>query len=280
MTGATVPTLYVVGTPIGNLGDLSPRAVETFAAVQLIACEDTRRTSKLLRHAGVARTQFVVVNEHTEHDAIATVLARLEGGDSVALVSDAGMPLVSDPGHLLIGAAIAAGVRIDVVPGPSAALSALVLSGLVSDRFCFEGFVPRKGAERTRRLASIATEPRTSVLFEAPHRLARTLAELQPLVGDDRAVVVARELTKLHEEVWRTTVGEAAVVATMAEPRGEHVVVLAGAPPLAVDDDGIVAAVQARLAEGASRRDAVDAVAAELGVNRNRVYSLAVSLDS
>jgi 16S rRNA (cytidine1402-2'-O)-methyltransferase len=273
------PTLYVVGTPIGNLGDLSPRAVETFRAVQLIACEDTRRTSKLLRHAGVAKTKFVVVNEHTEHDAVGAVLARLAGGESVALVSDAGMPVVSDPGHLLINAVVEAGVRIEVVPGPSAALSALVLSGLVADRFCFEGFVPRKGAERTRRLAAIATESRTTVLFEAPHRLARTLGELRSLIGDDRPVAVARELTKLHEEVWRTTLGEAAVVATMAEPRGEHVVVLAGAPPLPTDDDAIVAELRRALVDGASRRDAIDDVATALAVNRNRVYALAVSLD-
>jgi 16S rRNA (cytidine1402-2'-O)-methyltransferase len=228
----------------------------------------------------VDRTRFVVVNEHTERDAVDQVLATLAGGDSVALVSDAGMPLVSDPGHLVITAAIEAGVRIEVVPGPSAALAALVVSGLVSDRFCFEGFVPRKGAERGRRLAAIAIEPRTTVLFEAPHRLGRTLGELHQLVGDHRAVVIARELTKLHEEVWRTTLGDAAAVAGLAEPRGEHVVVLAGAPVVAADDAAIVAELQRVLANGASRRDAVDQVSESLAVNRNRVYSLAVSLDS
>jgi len=279
MTDETAPTLFVVGTPIGNLGDLTPRAVDTFRTVELIACEDTRRTSKLLRHAGIARTRFVVVNEHTERDAIPVVLATLAGGASVALVSDAGMPVVSDPGHLVIGAAIEAGVRLEVVPGPSAALAALVLSGLAGDRFCFEGFVPRKGAERTRRLAAIATEPRTTVLFEAPHRLARTLEELRARAGDERSVAVARELTKLHEEVWRTTLGEAAALAAMGEPRGEHVVVLGGAPALDVDDDAIVAAVQRSLAQGLSRRDATDAVSTELAVSRNRVYALAVAVD-
>jgi 16S rRNA (cytidine1402-2'-O)-methyltransferase len=194
------------------------------------------------------------------------------------LVSDAGMPAISDPGHVLVVAAIAAGLDVEVVPGPSAVLAALVASGLATDRFCFEGFLPRKGAERARRLAALGTEPRTAVLFEAPHRVARTLADLRGAVGPDRPVAVARELTKLHEEVWRTTVGEAAAVAEVGSPRGEHVVVLGGAAPVDVGDDEVTAALRARLDAGGTRRDAVDAVVAELGVARRRAYDLALGL--
>jgi 16S rRNA (cytidine1402-2'-O)-methyltransferase len=272
--------LVLVGTPIGNLGDLSPRAVEALAAADAICCEDTRRTGRLLQHAGVERKgALMMVNEHTEAREVDGVLARLARGERVAVVSDAGMPGISDPGERLVRAAVDAGHVVEVVPGPSAALAALVASGLPTGRFVFEGFLPRKGSGRTERLAAVAAERRTVVLYEAPHRLPRTLADLASVCGDDRPVAVARELTKLHEEVWRGTLGEAAAWAVERPPRGELVVVIdraPGAPP--PDDDALVDALSVELAAGSSARDAARAVAARLGVPRRHAYDLAVTV--
>ncbi len=272
--------LLLVGTPIGNLGDLSPRAVEALAAADAICCEDTRRTGRLLQHAGVERKGvLMVVNEHTEAREVDAVLARLARGERVAVVSDAGMPGISDPGERLVRAAVGAGHVVEVVPGPSAALAALVASGLPTGRFVFEGFLPRKGSGRAERLAAVAAEPRTIVIFEATHRLARTLDDLASVCGDDRAVAVARELTKLHEEVWRGTLGEATVWAAEREPRGEIVLVLDGAPDAPPpDDDALVDALSAELAAGSSARDAARVVAGRLGVPRRHAYDLAVGL--
>jgi 16S rRNA (cytidine1402-2'-O)-methyltransferase len=223
----------------------------------------------------------VVVNEHTEAREIARLLARLARGERVAVVSDAGMPGVSDPGERLVAAAVAEGYPVEVVPGPSAALAALVVSGLPSGRFVFEGFLPRKGAARTERLAAVAGEPRTAVIFEAPHRVARTLADLVDACGPDRRVAVARELTKLHEEVWRGTLAGAAAWAAEREPPGEIVLVVEGAPAAAPpDDDAVLAAVQAELAGGASARDAARAVADRLSVPRRRAYAIATAATS
>ena len=272
--------LVLVGTPIGNLGDLSPRAVEALAAADAICCEDTRRTGRLLQHAGVERKgALMMVNEHTEAREVDGVLARLARGERVAVVSDAGMPGISDPGERLVRAAVDAGHVVEVVPGPSAALAALVASGLPTGRFVFEGFLPRKGSGRTERLAAVAAERRTVVLYEAPHRLPRTLADLASVCGDDRPVAVARELTKLHEDVWRGTLGEAAAWAVERPPRGELVVVIdraPGAPP--PDDDALVDALSVELAAGSSARDAARAVAARLGVPRRHAYDLAVTV--
>jgi 16S rRNA (cytidine1402-2'-O)-methyltransferase len=271
--------LILVGTPIGNLGDLSPRAVEALAAADAICCEDTRRTGRLLQHAGVPRTPLVVVNDHTEEGAIDGVLARLAAGERVAVVSDAGMPGISDPGERLVHAAVAAGYVVEVVPGPSAAITALVASGLPAGRFVFEGFLPRKGSGRSLRLAEIAAERRTVVLYEAPHRLARTLTDLGSVCGPDRAVALGRELTKLHEEIWRGTLAGAVHWATSHEPRGELVIVLEGAPaPPAASDHDVVSAVQARLDAGDTARDAATAVAARLGVPKRAAYEVAVRL--
>lgn len=270
-------SLAVVATPIGNLSDLSPRAAAALAAADIVACEDTRRTGRLLGHLGIAGPRLVVVNEHTERNVAAQLIGQLRAGRSVALVSDAGMPGVSDPGHLLVRAAIDAGIAVEVVPGPSAVLVALVASGLPMDRFTFEGFVPRKGADRRRRLSTIAAADLTTVLFEAPHRIVRTLSDLASLAGDDRPVVIARELTKLHEEVWRTTLGVAVAVGGLAEPRGEHVVVLGAAPATPITDETLRRALGDLLARGRSRRDAVDAVAASHGASHRRVYELALS---
>jgi 16S rRNA (cytidine1402-2'-O)-methyltransferase len=269
--------LVLVGTPIGNLGDLSPRAVAALAAADVVACEDTRRTGRLLAHAGVRAPALLVVNEHTEVDRLDDVLGRLAQGQRVALVSDAGMPGVSDPGERLVRAAAEAGHVVEVVPGPSAALAGLVASGLATGRFTFEGFLPRKGSGRSRRLAALVGEERTMVLFEAPHRLARTLDDLAAALGGERPVALARELTKLHEEVWRGTLAQAAARAAADEPRGEHVVVVEGAPPAEpADDDELVELVRAELAAGRSTRDAAAEVARRTGEPKRRVYELAL----
>jgi 16S rRNA (cytidine1402-2'-O)-methyltransferase len=273
--------LVLVGTPIGNLGDLAPRAAEALATADVVCCEDTRRTGKLLSLAGIERRPFVVVNEHTEGRETPRLLDRLARGERVVLVSDAGMPGVSDPGERLVAAAVAAGHPVEVVPGPSAALAGLVVSGLPAGRFVFEGFLPRKGAARTERLVAVGAEPRTVVLFEAPHRVARTLTDLVEACGPDRRVAVARELTKLHEEVWRGSLLEAAAWAADREPPGEIVLVVEGAPAAAPpDDEAVRDAVQAELAAGATARDAARAVADRLAVPRRRAYEIATRAPS
>ncbi|HEY5664316.1 MAG TPA: 16S rRNA (cytidine(1402)-2'-O)-methyltransferase [Ilumatobacter sp.] len=274
MTG----TLWLVATPIGNLGDLAPRAIEVLAGAALVCCEDTRRTGRLLQHAGIRAERLAVANEHTEFHRIADVLEVLGSGRDVAVVTDAGTPGISDPGELLVRAAVDAGYAVAAVPGPAAAVTALIISGLPTDRYVFEGFLPRSGRDRDRRLGEIAAERRTSVLYEAPHRVTRTLADLREACGGDRRVAVCRELTKLYEEVVRGTLDEIDV----GEPRGEYVIVLAGATDAAgpVDDDALRAALRAELAAGATKRDAVAAVARHHGVGKRRVYALAVALDA
>ena len=268
--------LVLVGTPIGNLGDLTPRAIETLAAADLVCCEDTRRTGRLLQHAGIRAAALRVVNDHTEEGAVAEVVQRLGAGETVAVVSDAGMPGISDPGERLVAAAVAAGHVIEVVPGPSAAVTALVASGLPAGRFVFEGFLPRKGSGRSERLAAVAAERRTVVLYEAPHRLARTLADLVDACGGDRRIVLARELTKLHEEHWRGTLADALERTATVEPRGEYVLVLDGAaPPAEITDDDIIRALADARSMGATTRDAVTEVAASLHLPKRRVYDLA-----
>lgn len=268
--------LVLVATPIGNLGDLSPRGREALAAADCICCEDTRRTGRLLELTGVGRragVPLVRVDDHTEVAATAGVLDRLARGESVVVVTDAGMPGIADPGERLVAAAVAAGFAVEVVPGPSAVVAALVLSGLPTGRFAFEGFLPRKGGARSERLAELAAERRTVVLYESPHRLARTLADLAEVCGPDRRVAVARELTKLHEEVVRASLAEAATWAAAAEVLGEVVVVLDGAPaPEAPAADDVAAAAAAALATGLSPRDAAAEVARALGVPRKQAY--------
>ena len=270
--------LILVGTPIGNLGDLSPRAVEVMSSADVIACEDTRRTGRLLQLAGIPKRPLVTVNEHTEFDQRDPLLDRVGAGETVVLVSDAGMPVISDPGERLVAAAADRGLIVEVVPGPTALSSALALSGLPSARFCFEGFLPRKGRERSERLAVVAGELRTTVLYEAPHRLVRTLEDLASQCGPDRRVVLARELTKMHEELFRGSLADAVLWGADHEI-GEFVIVLAGAEPAAgATDEQLLDALRAELAAGASGRDAVDAVSADLGVARRRVYQLMLSL--
>ncbi|CAB4588943.1 MAG: 16S rRNA (cytidine(1402)-2'-O)-methyltransferase [Actinobacteria bacterium] len=273
--------LVLVGTPIGNLGDISPRAVEALTQAAAVACEDTRRTGRLLSHLGIPSPTYIVVNEHTEGDAAERVIEHVQRGEVVALVSDAGMPGVSDPGEFLVAKAVEAGVAIEVVPGPSAVLHALVVSGLATSRFVFEGFIPRKGSSRTARLREIADEQRTIVLFEAPHRLERTLGDLRGVCGPDRRVVLARELTKMHEEIWRGSLAEALTRCGEVDPRGEYVLVLDGAAPRAdATDDELREAAREALANGASKRDAAAAVAEAFAVSRKRVYDLVITLQA
>lgn len=272
----TAGALIVVGTPIGNLDDISPRAVATLATVDAIACEDTRRTGRLLAHIGVRTPRLLVANEHTEADVAAHIIERIQNGERIALVSDAGMPGISDPGEFLVRAVTGAGCAVEIVPGPSAMDTALAVSGLATGRFVFEGFLPRKGAARRVRLGVLAAEPRTAVLYEAPHRLARTLQDLIDTCGPDRPVALLRELTKLHEEHWRGTLWAASDWVASNEPRGEYVLVLGGAPEPAPVDDDVLRNELARLrAEGASTRDAVAQVALHFGEPHRRVYGLA-----
>jgi len=273
-------TLVLVATPIGNLGDLAPRATETLATADLVCCEDTRRTRALLSHAGVRGVRLVALHAHNEAARTDEVLALLGTGATVAVVSDAGTPALSDPGQRLVAAAVAAGVTVRAVPGPSAALAALVVSGLPTDRFAFEGFLPRRGGERRRRLGALAQAAVTTIVFEAPGRVAATLAELAAACGPERPVAVARELTKVHEEVWRGGIGEAAAAFAGRELRGEVVVVVgpAPAPTAEVDEEVLLAAVRARLAAGDSARSAAQAVAEALGVARRRAYAAVLAV--
>ncbi len=271
-------TLWLVATPIGNLGDLSPRAVDVLAHVGLICCEDTRRTGLLLQHAGVQAERLAVCNDHTEVARVADALAVLGSGRDVAIVSDAGTPGISDPGERIVRAAIDAGYDVSAVPGPSAAIMALTISGLAADRFVFEGFIPRKGSERTARLAEIAAERRTTVIYEAPHRVLRTLEDLRDVCGEDRVVVVTRELTKLYEEVVRGPLG----TIDIGGPRGEYVLVLDGAAidEGPVSDDDVRDALRGEIAAGSSTRDAAAVVAKDVGRPKREVYALAVALNS
>jgi 16S rRNA (cytidine1402-2'-O)-methyltransferase len=271
--------LVLVGTPIGNLGDLSPRAIEVLGAADAVACEDTRRTGRLLQHAGITARALLTVNDHTEAAKVREILGRLDRGEMVAAVTDAGMPGISDPGERLVRAAAAAGHVVEVVPGPSALVAGLVASGLPAGRFCFEGFLPRRGSGRSERLAVLAAERRTIVLYEAPHRLARTLADLAAAMGPTRRCALARELTKLHEEVWRGTLGAAVDRVAEVEPRGEYVVVVDGAPePEPATDDELRDELARLLAAGMSTRDASSEVATRFDVPRRRAYALATGL--
>jgi 16S rRNA (cytidine1402-2'-O)-methyltransferase len=271
--------LVLVATPIGNLGDLSPRAVDALRDADAILCEDTRRTRALLTHAGLrGGRRLHSMPAPAEAGRADWVVDRAQRGETVVLVTDAGMPAISDPGARLVRACLDAEVPVDAVPGPDAATTALVLSGLPTDRFAMEGFLPRKGRARAERLAEIARDPRTSVIYESPRRLVATLADLADRCGADRPAAVARELTKAHQEVVRRPLGD--LVAAVGEPVGECVIVVGGRrapaepPTPAVIDE----ALRAELAAGRSTRDAVAAVTEGLGLARREVYERAVRL--
>jgi len=262
--------LHVVATPIGNLGDLTERARDTLASVDLVVAEDTRRTGKLLASLGIdARMRSMF--EGNERRRTGEILAALRVDTDVALVSDGGTPLVSDPGYLLVRACIDEGIEVRAVPGPSAVIAALVVSGLPADRFVFEGFLPRTAGERRTRLAAIAGEPRTVVLYESPRRLAGLLRDLAE-IDAHRRVAVCRELTKLHEEVWRGSIAEVRAAIGEAPVRGEVVVVLEGSADAPVDVDAAVAEARHLVADGARKREAAHRVAERTGVPANAIY--------
>jgi 16S rRNA (cytidine1402-2'-O)-methyltransferase len=279
-TPGTPGILYVVATPLGNLGDLSARAGEVLRTVPVVAAEDTRRTRGLLTHLGAA-PQLLSYHAHSEDRRLETLLDILNGGRDVALVSDAGTPAVSDPGTELVAAARASGIAVVPIPGPSAVATALSATGFKADRYVFLGFLPRKGGERARLLARAAAEEWSVVFFEAPPRLVDLLADLVTVAGGDRRAVVARELTKLHEEFRLGTLDELAEYYSIYPPRGELTVVLEGTgAPAPAPDRTEDAKEQASLllAEGLTRREVVRRLSDTLGLSRNAAYRLVMEL--
>lgn len=266
-------TLILCATPIGNLGDISARLAETLSACDHVYAEDTRRTGQLLNHLGISKpmTSFFAGNQQSRVEGLAS---RLTSGEVICLVTDAGMPVVSDPGATAVSAALRAGAVVTSVPGPSAVTTALAVSGFSGDRFCFEGFLPRKGTDRSRRIEDIAVETRTVVLFAAPSRVAKDLAALADHMPD-REVVVARELTKLHEEAWRGTVVEAhEEFSDPARARGEFTIVIAPATEQPPSMEEAVRDTLGLIAEGVPTSDAVRRVAKQRGVSRRELYEL------
>ena len=270
-------TLYLVATPIGNLGDLSPRAAETLAAADFVAAEDTRVSLKLLNHFNIKKP-LVSYHEHNQAISGPAILNRLLSGETCALVTDAGTPAVSDPGEGLVALCAENGVEVLAIPGCCAAVSALAVSGLPTGRFVFEGFLPANRGERRERLAELAGEERTMILYEAPHRLRATLADLAEAFGE-RRVTLCRELTKLHEETRRTTLSEALARYTENDPKGEFVLVLAGRErpaERAVTLEEGVDMVLSRREKGERMKDAVRQVASDTGLGRNELYQAAL----
>lgn len=272
-------TLFLVSTPIGNLGDMSHRAVEILSSAALVIAEDTRHSRRLLDHYGI-KTSLSSYHEHNEAKETPRLVARLKRGDSIALISDAGTPLISDPGSRLVDAAVAAGVPVVPIPGPSAIMAALVASGMSLERFTFFGFLPRKGKERTEMIGDVVASRATSVLFEAPNRVDATLAALAEAGAGDRAAVVARELTKQFEEFKRGTVAELASVYKDANPKGEVVLVIAGADKPVVTERALNDAAAELLASGKPPRDVMDHLVSALGAPRNLAYKIAHEGDS
>jgi 16S rRNA (cytidine1402-2'-O)-methyltransferase len=269
-------TLILCATPIGNLGDLSERAIDALSKADVIFAEDTRRTAKLLNHIGasVPMKSFHAHNERSRLRELATHLGR---GDRVVLVSDAGMPVISDPGMSAVDAAVAAGATVSAIPGPSAAVTALAVSGFDGDRFVFEGFLPRKGNARTAAIESMSYEERTVVFFAAPGRVAKDLSDLSESMDSDRRVVLARELTKLHEEIWRGSVVEAAKYwGSVETTRGEFTVVVEGASRVEPDIDSALDAVKHLIDQGFTTSDAVRQTAKSTGVSRRQLYGIVV----
>lgn len=271
-------TLFIVATPIGNREDITFRALRVLREVALVAAEDTRHTGQLLAHYGVS-TRYLSLHEHNERDRTAAIIARLDAGDDIALVSDAGTPLIADPGAYVVAAVHAAGHRIVPVPGASSMLAAVVASGLVPGPFTFLGFLPPKRGARRAALESIRTLPHPAVLFEAPHRIAATMADALELLGD-RACAICRELTKLHEEVVVTTLSGVVEGFVDRPPRGEYVIIIAEAPVVAeaMGDEAIDEMLRALLEAGSSPAAAAKAVAAKTGGDRGVCYTRAIAI--
>ena len=273
--------LVVVGTPIGNLEDMTPRAARALRESSVIYCEDTRRARKLLSALAIPAPKLVRLDRHTEAGMIAVAIELVSGGASVALITDAGMPTISDPGSLLVKGIAGAGLPTEVTPGPSAVDTALALSGLPAGEYRFTGFLPRKGKDRRDALTRIVAESAVVVMFEAANRVAATVEDLASSCGPDREMVAARELTKLHEEVWRGSLGAAVEWLAAIEPRGEWVLILGPRPAEAAPAPGagdIETALRARLDSGADRKHAVAEVASELQVAKRLVYAAAVAM--
>jgi len=272
-------TLYLVPTPIGNLGDISQRMADTMAQADFIAAEDTRVSLKLLNHLGLKKP-MVSYHRHNTESGGQAVIARLMAGENCALVTDAGMPAISDPGEELVAECAALDIPVVVIPGPCALVAALAVSGQPTGRFTFEGFLPMNKKNRRAHLESLRKEERTMVFYEAPHKLCATLEDLAKVFGEDRPVSLCRELSKLHEEVVRTTLGEAAARYDAQPPKGEFVLVVRGAQPEEEQEvtleDGL-AMVERLREQGMSMRDAVKQAAKDLNLPRNQLYELAVS---
>ena len=272
--------LYLVPTPIGNLGDISLRCRETLEKADFIAAEDTRVTLKLLNHLGIKKS-LVSYYEHNKANKGNVILERILAGETCALVSDAGSPAISDPGEELVKQCAEAGVTVCAIPGPCAVITALSISGQCTGRFCFEGFLSTAKKSRREHQASLQDEQRTMIFYEAPHKLLNTLEDMAEVFGADRPISLCRELTKLHEEVVRTTLGGAIEKYTENPPKGEFVLVLAGAPEVAKEEasaDDAAARVAQLMAEGLSRKDAIKQTAKELDLPKNVVYDAALHL--
>ena len=274
-------TLYLVPTPIGNLGDISKRMADTLAQVDFVAAEDTRVSLKLLNHLNIKKP-MLSYHRHNTQTGGPQVLARLRAGENGALVTDAGMPAISDPGEELVAQCVEEGIPVVALPGPCALVTALAISGQPTGRFTFEGFLAMNKKNRRAHLESLRGEERTMIFYEAPHKLAATLEDLAQVFGGDRPVSLCRELTKLHEEVLRTTLGQAAEYYRNTPPKGEFVLVVRGAQPQAEQEatleDGL-ALVERLREEGLSLRDAVKRAAKELGLSRNQLYDCALNGD-
>ena len=270
--------LYLVPTPIGNLGDISQRCRETLEAADFIAAEDTRVSLKLLNHLGIKKS-LVSYYEHNKAFKGDKIVERILAGETCALVSDAGSPAISDPGEDLVKQCAAAGITVCAIPGPCAAITALSISGQATGRFCFEGFLSTAKKSRKEHLESLKTEQRTMIFYEAPHKLVSTLEDLAEAFGEDRGISLCRELTKLHEEVVRTTLGEAVAKYTENPPKGEFVLIVAGAEPVQKEvptETDAASRVAQLMEEGLSRKDAVKQTAKELGLPKNVVYDIAL----
>ena len=274
-------TLYLVPTPIGNLGDLSPRAAEALSTADFLAVEDTRVTVKLLNHLGLKKP-MVIYHRHNAEAAGPAILARLLAGESCALATDAGTPAISDPGEGLVALCAQNGVDVISIPGPCALITALAASGLPTGRFTFEGFLPVNKKNRRARLSALEPEERTMIFYEAPHKLRETLDDLSAAFGPERPLSLCRELTKLHEEILRTTLGGAVERCREAEPRGEYVLVVGGAEPkpLQADPQAALERVEELRAQGLSLKAAAKQAGAEFGIGKNELYDLAVGCAS
>ena len=269
--------LYIVATPIGNLDDMPPRVAATFGAADFVAAEDTRVTMRLLNYLGLKKP-MVSYYEHALQKGEG-ILRRIEAGENCALCSDAGMPCVSDPGEVIVRDALARGIKVVPIPAASACVTALAVSGQDTSRWVFEGFLPVNRKQKKERLAELLQEKRTVIFYEAPHKLRTTLDDLANAFGADRSITLCRELTKLHEEVVRTTLGEALTKYTETPPKGEFVLIVAGAPETAKEsasEDDAAARVAQLISQGLSRKDAVKQTAAELGLPKNVVYDIAL----